>query len=167
LRSLHSTDPGVFLPGMVSDHPLHSPDATLVTEFRMHPGMADTAESEQVFRVIVRGITVEMVDVKVPLSAADSSPLPVPLKNRTPDRFPAREGILLLCTDMDREPFAVHGACAPHGERALIAEPAKAVPVGAIVAGWIQRTVECTKMQLEVGAHDQKEGWFQDGIRMG
>lgn len=129
----------------------------------MHPGMADAAESKQVDRVVVRGITVEMVNMKVPLSAADGAPLPVPFKNSTPYCFPSRQGILLLRTDMDREPFAVDSVCAPHGERALVAESAEAVSVGTIVAEWIQRTVKCVQTQLEEGAHDQKKV----GSRMG
>jgi len=56
----------------------------------MHPGMADAAEGKQVDRVVVCGVAVEMVNMKVPLSAADSAPLPVPFKNSTPYGFPSR-----------------------------------------------------------------------------
>jgi hypothetical protein len=119
--------------------------------------MADAAESKQVGRVVVRGIAVEMMDVKVLLSTADITPLPVPLQDRVPYRFPSRQGILLLRPDAGREPFAVDGACGSHGERALVTEPAETVSVGAIVAERVQRTVECVQAQLEVSAHDQKK----------
>jgi hypothetical protein len=100
----------------------------------MHPGVADAAEGEQVGRVVVRGIAVKMVNMKVLLSAADSAPLPVAIQDSTPYRFPSRQGILLPCPDGDLEAFAVDDTCGPHGERALVAEPAEAVPVGVIVA---------------------------------
>jgi len=100
----------------------------------MHPGVADAAEGEQVGRVVVRGIAVEMVNMKVLLSAANIASLPVAIQDRIPYRFPSRQGILLPGPDGNLEAFAVDDTSGPHGERALVAEPAKAVSVGFIVA---------------------------------
>ncbi|MCK9297767.1 MAG: hypothetical protein M0P21_02235 [Methanoculleus sp.] len=123
----------------------------------MHPGMADAAQRGKVSRIVVRGVAVEMVNVKVPFTAADSAPLPVAIQDRTSDCFPSWKGILLLRPDVDREPFAVDSACGPHGERALVAESAEAVPVRTIVAKGVQGTVERVQAQLEIGAHGQKK----------
>ncbi|MDK2890728.1 MAG: hypothetical protein PWR21_1360 [Methanoculleus sp.] len=100
----------------------------------MYPGVADAAEGEQVARVVVRGIAVKMVNVEVFASAADGALLSVAIQDRVPYRFPSRQGILIPHPDGDLEPFAVDGACGPHGERALVTEPAETVPVGVIVA---------------------------------
>ncbi len=122
----------------------------------MHPGVADVAEREQVGRVVVRGIAVDMVDVKIPLSAADGAPLPVALQDLVPDRLPSRQGVLLPHPDGGREPFAVDGTRGPRGKRTLAAEPTEAVPVGMVAAEGALRTVERVQVQLKVGAHDQK-----------
>lgn len=100
----------------------------------MHPGVADAAEREQVDRVVVRGIAVDMVDVKIPLSAADGAPLPVALQDLVPDRLPPRQRVLLSHPDGGREPLAVDGTRSPRGKRTPAAEPAKTVPVGMVSA---------------------------------
>lgn len=122
----------------------------------MHPGMADTAEGEQVFRVVVGGVAVEMVDMKVIAPTADDALLPVPLEDHVTDLFPSPQAVFLLRPDLDCEPFAVDAAWGPHGKRTLAAEPAKAVLVGTVTAERGAGTVERVQAQLKVGAHYRK-----------
>ncbi len=55
----------------------------------VYPGMADAAERDEVFRVVVRGIAVDVVDVEVFLSTADGTPVPVALEDGVTYLFPA------------------------------------------------------------------------------
>lgn len=100
----------------------------------MHPGMTDAAERDEVLRVVVRGVVIDVVDVEVLLSAADGARAPVAFKHGAPDLLPCGEAILVPCPDGDLEPFTVDGASAPHGKRAPEAEPAKTIPVGIVSA---------------------------------
>ena len=99
----------------------------------MHPGMADAAERDEVLRVVVRGVVVDVVDVEVLLSATDSTRAPVAFKHGVPNLLPRGKAILVPCPDGDLEPFAVDEG-PPHGKRAPAAEPAKTVPAGIVSA---------------------------------
>ncbi len=139
------------------EHPRHPSASSFPAELGMHPGVADAAESEQVGRVVVCRVQVNVVDMQVLLSAADSALLPVTSQDHITHLFPSPQGILLPRPDGGREPLAVDVACGPRGKRALVAEPAETVQVGAIPAERIPGTVERVQAQLEVGAHDQKK----------
>lgn len=100
----------------------------------MHPGMADAAERDEVLRVVVRGVVVDVVDVEVLLSATDSTRAPVAFKHGVPNLLPRGKAILVPCPDGDLEPFAVDEGRPPHGKRAPAAESAKTVPGGIVSA---------------------------------
>lgn len=123
----------------------------------MHPGVADAAERDQVPRIVVRGVVVEMMDVEVAVPVADGAPVAVTCEDRVADLLPSQQSILLPRPDGNREPIAVDQASAPRGKRAPAAEPAKTVQVGTISAERGLRAVERVQAQLEVGAHDQKK----------
>lgn len=121
----------------------------------MHPGVADAAKRDEVSRIVVRGVAVEVVDVEVLLTAADGAPVLVAFEDSVTRLLPSSEGILIPRSDESRESFAVDPAFAPRSKRALIAEPAEAVPVGMVGAEGGLRAVERIQAQLEVGAHGQ------------
>ena len=119
----------------------------------MHPGVADAAERDEVLLIVVRGVVIEMVDVKILPPTADDAPVPVAVEDGDAHLLPPPQGILLPRRDGGREPFAVDLAVASCGKRAPAAEPAKTVQVGTICAEWGLRAVERVQAQLEVGAH--------------
>ncbi|MDK2917182.1 MAG: hypothetical protein PWR25_1739 [Euryarchaeota archaeon] len=116
--------------------------------------MADAAEGDEVCKVVVRGVAVEMVDVEVISPAADGASLPVALEHGVPDLLPPREAVLLPRPDGDFETFTVDEAAAPRGKSAPAAEPAKTVPGGIVSAERGTRTIKCIQAELNLGAHD-------------
>ena len=120
----------------------------------MDPGMADAAERDEVLRVVVRGVVIEMVDVEIPLSTADDAPVPVAVEDGDAHLLPSPQGILLPHLNGDGKPFAVDLAVASCGKRAPAAEPAKTVQVGTVPAEGRLRAIERVQAELEVGAHD-------------
>ena len=122
----------------------------------MHPGVAAAAERDEVRRVVVCRVQVDVVDVEVRPRAADGASLPVAVDDDTAHLLPPRQGILIPRPDGDREPFAGDPAVAPHGKRAPAAEPAETVPVGAVPAERGMRTVKRVQAQLDGGAHDHR-----------
>lgn len=129
----------------------------------MHTGVADAAERDQVCRIIVCGVAVDMVDMKVLSPAADGTPVPVAFKDSIADLLPSPQGIFVPRQDGGREPFTVNPAFASGGKRAPAAEPAETVPVGMVAAEGSLRTVERVQAQLKVSAHGQKRVGFRTG----
>ena len=119
----------------------------------MHPGMADTAERDEVCRGIVCRVQVDVVDVEVFVSAADGALLPVVFQDRGPHGLPPPESVLLPRPDGDPKLLAEDRTPLADGERALVAEPKKTVPVRAAIAERRQRAVERVKAELQVGGH--------------
>lgn len=108
-------------------HPHHPPCPTLAAKLSMHPGMADSAERDEVLRIVVCRVAVEVVNVEFISPAADRTPILIALKYGAPNLLPCREAILVPGPDGSLEPLAVDEASVPHGKRAPAAEPAKAV----------------------------------------
>lgn len=123
----------------------------------MHPGVADAAERDEVSRVVVRGITVDMVNMEILLSTTNGAEVSVAFKDCAAYLLPFPQRILVPRPDRGREPFAVDLPRAPRGKRALVAEPAKTVSVGTVGAEGVLRTVKRVQAQLEVGAHSHEE----------
>ena len=119
----------------------------------MHPGVADAAERDEVIRIVVRGVVIEMVDVEILPPTADDAPVPVTVEDGDAHLLPSPQGILFPCRDGGRKPFAVDLAFTSRGKRAPAAEPAKTVQVGTVPAEGRLRAVERVQAQLEEGAH--------------
>jgi len=89
--------------------------------------VAELAEGDEVFRVVVGGVAVDVVDVKVLAAAADGAPSALPLEDQIAQAFPCAEGVLLLRRDPDREAGAEEAPAAARGVRAADAEGGETV----------------------------------------
>lgn len=135
------------------DHPRHPSGPSLTAELGMHPGMADAAEGDEVWRVVVRGIEVEVMDMEVPHRSADRAYLAVTIDDDGPDLPPAPEPVLRPCTDGDAELIAEDGPLLPDRERAPAAEADETVVVREAVAEGGPGAVERIKTELQVRGH--------------
>jgi hypothetical protein len=115
--------------------------------------MADAAEGDEVWRVVVRGIEIEVMDMEVPHRSADRAYPAVTIDDGSPDLPPAPEPIFRPRTDGDAEFIAEDGASFPDRERAPATEADEAVVVREAVAeGW-PGAVERIKTELQVRGH--------------
>ena len=122
----------------------------------MHPGVADAAERDEVSRVVVCRVQVDVMDVESHPRAADCAYSAVTIENNSPDLPPAPKPVLRPRPDDNTELFAGDGTILPDGERAPAAEAEKAVLVRTTVAERRLRTVERIKAELQVRGHAER-----------
>lgn len=122
----------------------------------MHPGMADTAEGDEVLRGVVCRVQIDMMDMEIHPRAADCAYSAVTIENDGPDLPPAPKPVLRPCPDDNAELLAEDGTSLPDGERAPPAEAEKAVLVRTTVAERRLRTVERIKAELQVRGHAER-----------
>jgi len=89
--------------------------------------VAELAEGDEVFRVVVGGVAVDVVDVKVLAAAADGAPSALPLEDQIAQAFPCAEGVLLPGRNPDRESSAEEAPAAARDVRAADAEGGETV----------------------------------------
>ena len=131
-------------------HPFHTAIPPL---FCMNPGMAVSAEGDQVVRKIIRRIMIPVVHVEAVIGSADHAPVPVAFSCRVPGRSPGPESVLGPGTDGSPEPGAEKGVPAAFREGTGVAERPEPVGVRPVPAERSGGPVECRERKLTFRIH--------------
>lgn len=125
--------------------------------FRMHPGMAVSAERDQVLRMVIGRIMITVVHMEAVIRSADHAPVPVAFPYHVPGRSPGPEAVLGPGTDGSPEPGTEEDCCPAFREGTGMAEHPEPVGVRPVPAERSGRPVECRERKLTFRIHTTPE----------